>query len=454
MTHMGADTANPYLAGNFAPVATETTVVDLPVTGSVPVELDGRLARIGPNPVGVVDPATHHWFLGTGMVHGVRLRDGRAEWYRSRFVRDDVVSATMGWPTTPGPRHGTGPGVANTNVIAHAGRTLAIVEAGSLPVELTADFETVARCDFDGTLPGGFTAHPKRDPLTGELHAVVYHWAWDHLQHVVVGIDGRVRHRVDIPVDTKPMVHDCAITERHVLVFDLPCRFSLDAAMAGQPLPYRWSPDGAARVGLLPLEGSADQIVWCELDAPCYVYHPLNAYEAADGTVVMDAVVHQRAFATDLRGPNEGPTTLQRWTLDPRSGRVRQEVLSDRSQEFPRHDERLVGRPHRYGYTTELASEPAGLRLGNVMRHDLARGTLDVYEVGAGRAAMEPVFVPRHDAAAEDDGWVMVYVHDASRGACDVEILAAQDLAAGPVATVHLPVRVPFGFHGSWMPAP
>jgi carotenoid cleavage dioxygenase len=450
---MVADTANPYLAGNFAPVATEITATDLAVTGSIPAELDGRLARIGPNPVGVVDPATHHWFVGTGMVHGVRLREGRAEWYRSRFVRDDAVSAAMGWPTTPGPRHGMGPGVANTNVIAHAGRTFAIVEAGGLPVELTHDLETVAMCDFGGTLPGSFTAHPKRDPLTGELHAVVYYWEWDHVQYVVVGTDGLVRRTVDVPVDGKPMVHDCAITQRYVLVLDLPCRFSIDAAMAGLPLPYRWDPDGGARVGLLARDGTAEQIIWCELDAPCYVYHPLNAYDAPDGTVVMDAVVHPSTFATDVRGPNEGATSLQRWTLDPRAGRVRQEVLSDRSQEFPRHDERLVGQVHRYGYTTEFAGGSGGLRLGNVLRHDLVRGTTDVYDVGPGRAAMEPVFVPRHETAAEDDGWVMVYVHDGGRDACDVEILAAQDLAAGPVATVHLPVRVPFGFHGSWMPA-
>lgn len=444
---------NPYLAGNFGPVTVETTAFDLPVTGSLPAELDGRLLRIGPNPVAVVDPTAYHWFTGNGMVHGLGLRDGRAEWYRSRWVRDDTVTAAKGWPTTPGPRHGMGPGVANTNVIGHAGRTFAIVEAGGLPVELTDELDTVAMCDFDGTLPGSFTAHPKRDPLTGELHAVVYYWEWDHVQYVVVGTDGRVRRTVDVPVDDKPMVHDCAITETRVLVLDLPCLFDLDAAMSGTPLPYRWHPEYGARVGLLPREGSADEVVWCELDDPCYVFHPLNAYDETDGTVVVDVAVHPRMFATDFRGPNEGNTTLQRWTLDPASGRVKQELLSDRSQEFPRHDERLVGRRHRYGYTAEFAGGPAGITMGNLLKHDLERGTTQVHEVGAGRAAMEPVFVPRHDTAAEDDGWVLVYVHDGERGACDVEVLAAQDFAAGPVATVHLPARVPFGFHGNWVPS-
>jgi|GEM_PF-4077956 len=130
---------NPYLSGNFAPVEDELSAVDLPVTGELPPGLCGRLLRIGPNPVSP-DPKSHHWFLGTGMVHGLRLRDGRAEWYRSRYVRDDRVVAARGWPPVPGPRGKLqmGEGVVNTNVISHAGKILALVEAGNLPVELDA----------------------------------------------------------------------------------------------------------------------------------------------------------------------------------------------------------------------------------------------------------------------------------------------------------------------------
>ena len=75
---------NPYLAGSMAPVADEVTAVDLPVTGTIPEELEGRWLRNGPNPLGAVDPSAHHWFLGDGMVHAVRLRGRRAEWYRNR----------------------------------------------------------------------------------------------------------------------------------------------------------------------------------------------------------------------------------------------------------------------------------------------------------------------------------------------------------------------------------
>ena len=239
---------NPYLSGNFAPVDDELDVADLPVQGRIPEGLTGRLLRIGPNPVQARDPKTYHWFTGSGMVHGVRLRDGRAEWYRNRFVRDDTVTEVKHWPRTPGPRHGMGSGTANTNVVGLDGRTFAIVEAGGLPVELTYDLDTVQMSDFDGTLPGSFTAHPKRDPATGENHAVVYYWEWDYVQYVVVGTDGRVRKTVDIPVPGKPMVHDCAITESQVVIMDLPVTFDLDAAMSGTgTLPYSWNPDYGAR---------------------------------------------------------------------------------------------------------------------------------------------------------------------------------------------------------------
>ena len=126
-------TTSPYLSGNFAPVDDELDVADLPVRGRDPRRARRPLLRNGPNPVAAPDPQTYHWFTGDGMVHGVRLRDGKAEWYRNRYVRGDNVTATKGWPTTPGPRHGMGDGTANTNVIGHAGRTLAIVEAGGLP---------------------------------------------------------------------------------------------------------------------------------------------------------------------------------------------------------------------------------------------------------------------------------------------------------------------------------
>ena len=348
-------TTDLYLQGNYAPVAAETTVADLPVTGTIPPELDGRLIRNGPNPVDGGDPAAH-WFTGTGMVHGVRLCDGRADWYRNRYVVSDRVSTALGKPETPGPRFGESDGTANTNVIGHAGMTLAIVEAGGQPVLLSDELETIERIDFNGTLDGSFSAHPKVDPLTGELHVAAYHWTWDFIRYLVVNADGtEVTKKVDVPVGYSPMVHDIHITETAALLFDFPCRFDLDAAMAGHQLPYLWVEDEPGRVGVLPLDGGADDVRWCEVD-PCYVFHPCNAFDLPDGRIQMEVARHEAMFRTVTNGPAEGVPTFERWTLDPATGTTTEEQLDDRAHEFPRHDERRLGRHARFGYTVGFLS--------------------------------------------------------------------------------------------------
>ena len=444
-----SQTGNPYMEGNYAPVHDEVTVFDLPVTGSLPPELSGRLLRIGPNPVGVVDPATYHWFTGTGMVHGVRLRDGRAEWYRNRFVRGADVVAAHGGDPVPGPSRGWDFS-ANTNVIGLAGRTYATVEAGPLPMLLSYELQTQARSDFGGTLGDAFTAHPHTDPVTREMHAITYFWKHEKVQYQVIGTNGLVRRKLDVPVPGRPMVHDMGLTERYAVVMDLPVTFSLDAAMSGAALPYRWDPEHGARVGLLPREGAASEIIWCELPGPAFVFHHVNAYDATDGTVVMDVVRYDTMFTQDLLGPGDDAAALYRWTIDPATARVSEQLLDPRAQEFPRHNERFVGRPHRYAYT--VTSEDLSEGFTGLIKHDLAHGTSERANYGPGRLTMETVFVPRTEAAGEDDGWLMSYIHDATTNRGDVVLRHAQDLAASPIATVHLPRRVPFGFHSNWLP--
>src|SRR2546421_160329 len=207
-------TENPYLIGNFRPVAEEVTATDLPITGRIPVELTGRYLRNGPNPVEPPEPSTYHWFMGDGMVHGVRLRDGRAEWYRNRWVRAQAVAAALGEEPRPGPVHAGMDFAPNTNVIGHAGTTQAIVEAGALPYELSYELETIGPSDFGGTLEGGFTAHPKRDPDSGQLYAMTYFWGWgNEVRYLIVGTDGRVRRSVPIEVGGPVSIHDLSITQ-------------------------------------------------------------------------------------------------------------------------------------------------------------------------------------------------------------------------------------------------
>jgi len=248
-----------FLQGPFAPVTDEVTAFDLPVTGRIPAELNGRYLRNGPNPLGLDDPG-YHWFVGAGMVHGVRLGGGRAEWYRNRWVRSRAVAEALGEPWPAGPVHNGDDFPANTHIIGHAGRTLATVEAGALPYELTGELETRGPRDFGGTLPGGFAAHTKLDPRTGVLHAVAYYWDWDYVQHILIGPAGDVTRTTNIPVPDGPMMHDFALTGKYVVLFDLPVTFSMTAASARVQLPYTWNPGHQARVGLLPRDGSAAEV--------------------------------------------------------------------------------------------------------------------------------------------------------------------------------------------------
>jgi 8'-apo-carotenoid 13,14-cleaving dioxygenase len=447
-----SSTVSTYLETNFAPVKGEVTAFDLPVIGEIPKDLEGRYLRNGPNPIAEVDPRTHHWFLGDGMVHGIRLRGGKAEWYRNRYVGSDAVAENFGRPIT-GPNWSESPTGPNTNVGGFAGKTWAMVEAGGTPVELSYELETVARNDFEGTLPGAFTAHPKVDPDSGELHAVAYapsKW-FDHVQYVVVGTDGRVRRTVDVPMGMS-MVHDMSLTRKYAVVFDFPVTVDLDEAFAGVAFPLRWNPDYGSRVGLLPREGEAKDIVW--VDAPvCYAFHPLNAYDRPDGSVVIDLCVYDRMFATDRLGPfGDSLPRLERWEIDPVAGRTSTTVIDATAQEFPRHAHSVGTREHRYGYSAAVNDLGNGnFGLGGTLKHDLRTGERTSFDYGPGRGAGEPVFVARQGSTGEDDGWLITFTHANDGTDAGFVVLDAQDVARGPVAEVKLPQRVPFGFHGNWV---
>ncbi|MEZ0364163.1 carotenoid oxygenase family protein [Mycobacterium sp. pUA109] len=474
---------NPYLEGGYAPIAQEHTLTDLDVTGTIPDYLDGRYLRNGPNPVGEIDPAVYHWFIGDGMVHGVRLRDGNAEWYRNRYVRGPLTAAALG-EQPPAGRHVGASGIgANTNVIGHAGRTFALVEGGISCYELTEELDTVGACDFDGTLPGGYTAHPKRDPDTGELHAVSYAFnRGNTVQYSVIGADGRARRTVDVEVTGSPMMHDFSLTENHVVFYDLPVTFDARQVAEGtaprglrlpvrlilnaligrvripdpitarlpmpkssiRTMPYRWNPKYPARVGVMPRDGGNGDVRWFDIE-PCYVFHPMNAYDDGD-TIVLDVVRHPKMFDTELRGPAEGPPTLDRWTVDLADGKVRESRFDDRSQEFPRVDERRVGKRHRFGYSVGFGDDASSL-----LKHDLVGGSTAARSFGDGKQLGEFVFHPSASDSAEDDGVLMGFVYDSATDRSDLAILDAATMET--VASIHLPHRVPAGFHGNWVPS-
>lgn len=452
----------PFLQGAFAPAREEVTAFDLPVTGRIPRELNGRYLRIGPNVLGLDDPRAHHWMRGEGMVHGVRLRDGRAEWYRNRWVRSAAVAEKLGEPYPwPVPEQDY---ACNTHVIAHNGRILTLLESGPLPYELDGELNTLGPYDFGGTLRDTFTAHTKLDAEAGELHAVTYSPLWDdHVRHLVVDEAGRVVRTTRIPMTGGPFMHDFALTKRYVVLFDVPITFDPEGAAAGDPVPYVWNDRHPPRVGVLPRAGG--EVRWFE--APRIMYsHTLNAYD--DGaSIVVDLTTFPAPFHAAGRGSGgpgaTGSPSLDRWTIDLTRGRLRTSRLDDRPQEYPRISDSLVARRHRYGYSAAAAEmfqayesidgvPPDRVFTNALIKHDLRRGTSQVHRFPRGAAASEAVFVPSSHPRAEDDGYAVAYVHDPQRDASDLVILAAQDFTGKPVARVHLPRPVPLGFHGNWIP--
>jgi carotenoid cleavage dioxygenase len=441
---------NPYLEGDFAPVRQERDDSALEVTGSIPPELNGLLLRNGPNPVLDPDPSMYHWFLGDGMLHGIELSGGKAR-YRNRWVRTPRACSALGEtvPNGAGEINGIG-SVANTSVVAHAGRIFALVET-SLPTQVSSDLSTLGAFNFDGRLASPFTAHPKIDPATGEMLFFGYElFAEPYVNFHVVDAKGALIRSQGVDIPRPVMMHGFSVTATRVVWLDLPVVFDLNL-VGHRPFPFTWRPENGARVGVMSRSRDDAKVVWIDIE-PCYVFHDLNAYDDVDGNIVMDVVVYPDMFATDLYGPGSTSANLQRWTIDPVAGRITSEHLDDVSQEFPRINDRLQGVQHRYGYSTELDLGPTWFNLAGLRKHDLLLGRTERHDIGPGRAASEPVFIPARDDNGEDAGWVVSVVYDAARGASDLILVDATDFSSPPSAVIHLPQRVPFGFHGAWIP--
>ena len=440
MTTTDASISTPFhLTGNYTPVPEETTARHLPVTGQVPEGLRGSFIRNGPNPATGTSP---HWFFGDGMVHGVQLDEGRATSYRSRWVQTTTLTAGATTFGSDGKRDLTA-GKANTHVVRHAGRILALDES-ALPYELTDDLATVGPYDFAGRLHTPMTAHPKICPTTGEMHFFGYGYAPPYLTYHVADAAGRLVTSREVEVPGATMMHDFNLTEQFVVFMDLPVVFDLDLAIAGT-MPYRFDPAYGARLGVLRRDDPRGPVRWFDID-PCYVFHPVNAHD--DGTTItVDVIRYPELWTT----PGSVPTAnLWRWMIDLTTGCVAERQLDDRPCEFPRVDDRLVGQRADRAWVTTMADRDNPRGSGSITVYDLNGERSTTYDLGSGRVPGEAVFAPATDRAG-GPGWLLTYVYDTASDSSEMIVLDADDVAAGPVATVHLPTRVPFGFHGSWL---
>jgi carotenoid cleavage dioxygenase-like enzyme len=456
---------NPLLQGNFAPWRLEGEAPDLEVMGEIPRDLDGTYFRNGPNPA-YEPPGLYHWFDGDGMIHAIRLHDGRAS-YRNRWV----ASRGLAEERAAGRAHYPGlldfspseipmiKNTANTNIVWHAGRLLALMEA-CLPTQMAPDtLATLGEFAFDGRLAGPMTAHPKLDPETGEMLFFGYSPFPPYLQYHVADRAGRLVRSEPIDVAWPSMMHDFAITADHVVFILCPLVFSFER-IAERGGVFSWEPERGTRLGVMPRAGGNADVRWFETDAS-YVFHPMNAYEE-NGTLVLDVARYGRLdfmganAARDPAYTDENSARLHRWRIDLARGGVRSEPLDDATTEFPRVDERRLGRAHRFGYMAAKGPARDDDRLPYftaLRRYDLARGTVESRDFGPGNGVGEPLFIPRGPDAAEAAGYVVTLVYDRARQASDFYILDAEHIAGEPIGVVRLPHRVPYGFHGNWAAA-
>lgn len=459
-------TGNPYLAGLYAPVREERLDDGLEVIGEVPPDLDGVYLRNGPNPQ-FAPGGRYHWFDGDGMVHAVRFHGGRAA-YRNRWVRTEAFDRERAagkslWAGVIEPRdenpadaHLALKDSANTDLVWYRDRVLALWYLSGRPYALDPrTLETLGAEDFGGTLTGRMSAHAKFDERSGELLFFDYGPVAPYLRYGVVGPDGAAAHLVDIELPGPRLPHDMAATERHSILMDLPLVNDPEAARKGRhKIAFR--SDLPARFGVIPRHGGGEQIRWFEAES-CYIYHSINAWEEGEEIILDVCRVSKPAPRADAVGPLAKMLSylrldahLYRYRFNLRTGATKEAALDDDNTEFPTMNLGRLGQHSRFAYAMRISPEPT-LLFDGIVKYDTETGKQDRHWFGARRWGSEAPFAPRPDTGIEDDGYVVSFVHDEETDRSEVVVLDAADLAAGPVARVLLPARVPLGFHATWV---
>lgn len=436
-----------WLQNGFAPVFDELDIFDLETTGHIP-DISGTYVRNGSNPQNADSP---HWFLGDGMVHGIRFERGRPLWYRNRWVRTSYFEAGVGLGGGIGSGLVPGPQNSQSNVSAfyHAGRLLTSGEVGGAYQLSPDDLSTIGPQDFDGAVRTSFTAHPKIDPATGYMHFFGYYFAPPYLTYSVADENGVVISSQPVDVRRTTMMHSFAITDRDAIFWELPVVFDLTNAIESPIDAFQWQPEYGSRIGIMPLGGSTSDIRWVEIPN-CYVFHEVNAFRDGDD-VVIDVCRHDSMFAGSTLNASE--ISVRRWKVNTAGAELSfsDEIVTSREFELASHDRRFTGRRHRYGWFVTTRSNPDTTDLHGTGFIDYRTGRVATWDPGPTKHANEAYFVP--GGPGEGEGWLLTFVYDHHTRRSELVILDALDVESGPVGTVKMPRRVPHGFHATWVPA-
>jgi carotenoid cleavage dioxygenase-like enzyme len=460
---------SPYLSQGYAPIRMECDCDDLIVEGEIPADLNGSFYRIGPNPQ-FAPRGNYNPLNADGMIHAFHLREGRVS-YRNRWVRTKQWTleraagrALFGTPGIPAESDESvagmsTDGVANTHIIWHANRLLAL-EEGHAPFEIDpVTLETIGLYSFSGKLPRNMTAHPKIDPTSGEMiffaNFPTGRLTAD-LGFYIANKDGALIRSQIITGPSPALVHDFVVTTDYVIFAICPVTVSIKRAMKGLPL-IAWEPEKETHVGVMPRIGNPEDTRWFS-GPPCMVWHLMNAYN--DGNQIVVDVCQQSVpvFPFADGTPTNYASAKQyltRWKIDFGGAReFRAEGLTDVVCEYPRFDERRAGLSYRHGYVAcEGGPGTDDIFQRGIGHFDHASGTMRIYSAGPRRAVAEPVFVPRSPDSAEGEGYLLTNIFDEECNASHLAIFDAQNIERGPIARAMLDHRVPVGFHASWRPA-
>lgn len=441
---------NPFLEGNFAPVSQEITTDELQVIGQIPTELAGMLVRNGPNPQ-FPNPEQYHWFAGDGMLHGVILKKGKAT-YLNRYVttqswqREREVGKALNSEQLGGFKN-----TANTALIWHAGKFLALWEGGEPHLIELPSLHTLGSYHYQGKLESPFTAHPKVDPLTKEMMFFGYSLGQPpYLQYGWISAAGKLQKTVSIDLPIGVMMHDFAITEQYTIFMDLPLTFRPQRREQGES-GFKFESNRPSRFGIMPRYGDNETVRWFET-SPCYIFHTLNAYEEGEEVVLIAC----RMSSTNVLGMAEIEDSqadipqLYQWRFNLRTGKVKEQLLEEISSEFPQMNQQYLGRKARYGYTAKMAKSPLPLMDG-IIKHDLRSGDAQIHQFSSGCYGGEAVFIPHPQGTSEDEGWLVTFVYNQKLNRSSLVIINAQEFTDEPVVEVMIPQRVPYGFHGIWL---
>jgi carotenoid cleavage dioxygenase-like enzyme len=460
----------PGFTGPFAPVRIEADVADLDIDGEIPADLDGAFYRVQPDPRFPPRLGDDIAFNGDGMVSMFRFRNGRVD-LKQRWVRTDkwrleeaAGKALFGAyrnPLTDDPAvKGRYRGTGNTNAFFHGGRLYALKE-DSPPVAMDANtLETHGYWDFDGQVTSPtFTAHPKIDPATGNMCAFGYAAKGLLTRDMVyyeITPDGRKTKEVWFEIPYYCMMHDYGLTRDYAVFHVVPIVGSWDRLEAGLP-HFGFDTTKEIHLVVLPRAGGAGDIKI--FTAPnCFASHVMNAFN--DGTRIHfdtpEAQNNMFPFFPDIHGaPFDGPASasfLTRWTVDMASNSAsfeKRERLTQFVGEFPRIDERYATAAYRHGWLLGMGMGP-GTR-SKLAHIDLATGRVEEWQAAENRMLQEPCFIPKAADAAEGEGYIAQIQPHTDDGLADLLLFDAQQVAAGPRATIHIPMRMRFGLHGNWV---